>query len=597
MEDAKVRSLDDTIGRMIDSASGTTSETNSPEFIPCSSWQGAKSGYYFGTKKQHGLGYHRDHYMGNNGNLPSINGSHHEIEKPAKRRKTGQELLEIAEKEQESNPYASRRIIQINPNGIKNSSISLSKCIEKNAMSRIKYPKKPEKFMETELALNDELESLKSVAASMDMYPNLVKTGIVKDILGLMTHDNTDISQAVISLLNEWMDVNLLVSEGINENADHMRILVSEFLGHFGIESIIGNMGRFDQSQEEEASGIDDTLTLVESLLDIDATISLNIDRSIVGTLIQSNLLSFLLEKISHRANKGMHLDPISETIKTHSAELLSAILQHEDARSKIKNFSSLSPFSQEQQKQSSSVSKKENTSTTINGIETLLLSIASYRKKDPPTESECEYLENLLDALSASLLCPDNIKPFLEAEGVELMLLNIRQKVHAGLGSLRVLYFSMSGSTSADVYKTACEYFVEKGGLKSIFPLFSGKKSYFPIPAKCSDAGKTDLSKKAAQKEQNGKVSKRAKRALAAKKEWVNKIEQYVIQIIYWMTVYLDDNSQHDAKARMVAKFLENECVSLQDLLSFHSSFSLQMINKLIFSVSFFHRKDAIEL
>ena len=52
-------------------------------------------------------------------------------------------------------------------------------------------------FLESELELDEELKKLYSVAACPELYPNLVELGCVKSLLGLLTHDNTDVSLAV----------------------------------------------------------------------------------------------------------------------------------------------------------------------------------------------------------------------------------------------------------------------------------------------------------------------------------------------------------------------------------------------------------------
>jgi beta-catenin-like protein 1 len=45
------------------------------------------------------------------------------------------------------------------------------------------------------------------VAASPELYPSFVELGAVASLLGLLTHDNTDICLAVISLLVELTDI------------------------------------------------------------------------------------------------------------------------------------------------------------------------------------------------------------------------------------------------------------------------------------------------------------------------------------------------------------------------------------------------------
>ena len=83
----------------------------------------------------------------------------------------------------------------------------------------------------------------------------------------------------------------------------------------------------------------------------------------------------------------------------------------------------------------------------TIDGMEVLLLAIATYCKSDPTVEVQCKLLENAFDILLASLLPKDNVTDFVEAKGIELMLICVQQKVHVGGGALWVLNFALLGS------------------------------------------------------------------------------------------------------------------------------------------------------
>ena len=191
--------------------------------------------------------------------------------------------------------------------------------------------------------------------------------------------------------------------------------------------------------------------------------------------------------------------------------------------------------------------------------MEILLLAIAAYRKQDPQVEVDCEFLENVFNALAASLLREDNVADFVDAEGIELMLRCLRQKVHAGGGALKVLNFALSGaSSSANVNRTACETFVSAGGLKVIFPLYMSRKSAIPCPAACSEGG-SNLAKKGGK---NGSSSsKRAKRAAQARKRWLVEIERNSINVMYALTRHISQDSKYDAHARLLVKFVEEEC------------------------------------
>ncbi len=52
-----------------------------------------------------------------------------------------------------------------------------------------------------------------------------------------------------------------------------------------------------------------------------------------------------------------------------------------------------------------------------IDGMEVLLLAIATYCKSDPTVEEQCELVENAFDILSASLLRDDSVTDFVEAK------------------------------------------------------------------------------------------------------------------------------------------------------------------------------------
>ncbi|CAF4359428.1 unnamed protein product, partial [Rotaria sordida] len=83
----------------------------------------------------------------------------------------------------------------------------LEKRISKNQEMRIKYPDHPEKFMESEIELNDAVQELHIIATQSDLYHVLVNMNGITLLMSLLTHENTDISIAVISLIQELTDV------------------------------------------------------------------------------------------------------------------------------------------------------------------------------------------------------------------------------------------------------------------------------------------------------------------------------------------------------------------------------------------------------
>ena len=51
---------------------------------------------------------------------------------------------------------------------------------------------------------------MKAVATVPSLYPVLVELNVVPSILGLLNHDNTDISVGVVDLLQVWLNLNSL---------------------------------------------------------------------------------------------------------------------------------------------------------------------------------------------------------------------------------------------------------------------------------------------------------------------------------------------------------------------------------------------------
>jgi beta-catenin-like protein 1 len=64
--------------------------------------------------------------------------------------------------------------------------LNFEKKITKNMKQRMKYSDQPEKFMESELDLHNEIQELYAIAATPELYPILVQAGTVNSILGFL---------------------------------------------------------------------------------------------------------------------------------------------------------------------------------------------------------------------------------------------------------------------------------------------------------------------------------------------------------------------------------------------------------------------------
>ncbi|KAL3821764.1 hypothetical protein ACHAXA_000263 [Cyclostephanos tholiformis] len=538
---------------------------------------------------------------------------------------TGEELLAIAEEEAQNSADHRPSVLEPTSRGARAACKSLDRAIRKNRASRDMHPNDPSKFVDDEVALNDAILVLKDAAAYVMLYPELVECGMTDMLLTSLTHENVDVAAGVVEVLSELLDPSLLVvdSEDNEGNGDGggddpsksgegrarcIASLANAFVDGDGLDLLSSNLGRIDDTVEEEARCVEDALTLVESLLDLDragalgrssSSSDVDVERPSVAAIIceRTSLVPWLFERIS-RANGDddssfaggsiatAATSPISPAgLRLHSSEVLSAIIQHEDYSTNRRGprLTALPKYTSafdddddggggDGKRKGGDKKNDGGSAATIDGMDVLLLAIAAYRKSDPAVEVECEFLENVFDVLAASLMRGDNVLDFVKAEGIELMLRCIRQKVHAGGGALRVLNFAMSGSSSSsnsengdhDAYRGACEAFVNAGGLKLLSPLYMARKSAIPHPAACSDGGSV-LARRGGINNKNSAdgvgVSKRAKRAAHARRQWLVEVERNTLNIMYALTRNIAEDSPYDAHSRLMVKFVEEDC------------------------------------
>jgi len=265
------------------------------------------------------------------------------------------------------------------------------------------------------------------------------------------------------------------------------------------------------------------TLQLMENILEIDALLAPGgvLENNSVHTVMarDSMIISWLFITIEQTRDQK-HQD---ETLRGRCFELLALISQNVDLYTALPDWSNLPNIES---------SKNNGTSKTgkgVNGIESLLQSIALFRKRQPSSDGEIEILENSCIVLSSCIsFSASNLSSFLDGQGVELVIRCLKERVHAGGSSLKLLDFF----GDEDVYKIATEKLVHAGGLKFLFPIFVGRR--IPKPAI------------------------QASRSLKAKRKWLSDLKVQIIRIFYALTFHLDKESPEDAMSRFITKFVE---------------------------------------
>ncbi|KAL0949510.1 hypothetical protein HGRIS_009562 [Hohenbuehelia grisea] len=347
------------------------------------------------------------------------------------------EILNIFESAQNEEEEFQEDLEIMSLAAIKRILIRFERAASKNQDQRSKYPDDPTKFIDSEADLDAALKSLLPLAQSpIIAYPELVESGTIKVLIGLLAHENADIVIDVVEVIHELTDEDV-GNEGEDEddaenNQTALRILIEHLLENSIMELLVDNLSRLNESEESDRQGVFHILGIFENILGFDPKLA-------TGLVANTKILPWLLTRIElkqYDENRG------------YAAELLSILLQD--------NTDNRLAFGK------------------MDGVEACLKVISQYRRRDPADADETEFMENVFDTLCSALI-ERNIKDlFLAAEGPDLMVLIMKEKLQAMSRSIKTLDYAMSGTNGTAM----CEAFIEALGLKTLFAALMGKTS-----------------------------------------------------------------------------------------------------------------------
>jgi beta-catenin-like protein 1 len=305
--------------------------------------------------------------------------------------------------------------------------LNFEKRITKNAELRAKFEDEPQKFMGSEADLDADIKALSILAEHPELYEEFAKLGCVGSLVGLLAHENTDVAIDTVEIVAELTD------EDVEAEEEQWNALVDAMIEADLLDLLVSNFSRFNEGNEADRSGVYHALSVLENLA----------SRTSLAEKIghDTGVLKWLLGRIQKRES------PVSQN-KQYAAEVLAILLQ------------------------SSPVNRRKL--CELDGVDMLLQLLAAYRKRDPlkGTEEE-EFVENIFDALTGVVDEPEGKQKFLEAEGVELSLIMIREGKMSKSRALRLIDHALGGQTGAEV----CEKLVEAAGLKGVFGMFMKKQ------------------------------------------------------------------------------------------------------------------------
>ncbi|ESN93775.1 hypothetical protein HELRODRAFT_186075 [Helobdella robusta] len=361
--------------------------------------------------------------------------------------------------------------------------IQFEKRYQKNQEMRIKYPDAPEKFMESEIELNDTIQEMHMIASMPETYEIVIRgSTTIQTLLQLLNHENTDVSIAVVDLLKEMTDGDVM-----DDNEEEAEMLIDALLQGQILALLVQNLERLDETLKEEAQGIHNSLAILENMVELKPEVSLQAG--------QQGFLQWIVNKLKMKA-------PFDD-IRLYCSEILSILLQMYQENRQILG--------------------------EVDGIDVLLSQLSIFKKHDPSTPEEIEYMENLFNSLCSSLMLPTNRTRFLKGEGLQLMNLLLREKKKlCRTSAIKVLNHSMVGSEGVD----NCNKFIDILGLRTIFPLFMKPPH---------------VHKKAGPNKQ--------------------ELEEHIVSIV----ASLVQNSEGSQRQRLLNKFTENDHEKVDRLMELH--------------------------
>ncbi|KAF2228316.1 beta-catenin-like protein-like protein 1 [Elsinoe ampelina] len=302
---------------------------------------------------------------------------------------------------------------------------NLERKINKNSEQRARYEGQPEKFMQSEAELDEEIKGLSNLTEHSEYYADFVQIGGAEQLVGLLAHDNIDIAINAIEIIAELLD------EDVEVEQEQWDTLAEAMLKPDLVNLLVQNLERCDETgNESDRQGVYHSLAVLEAL----GSQSTTTEKA--GT---EAVLRWLLGRIYNTE------DDLSQN-KQYAAEVLQVLLQESTLlRSRV---------------------------VKLGGVDVILQLLAAYRRKDPDEKTlEEEFAFNLFNTLICLVQQDEGKQAFIDGEGTELMLIMIREGKMSKSEAFKVLDHATVSQGQA-----VCEKIVEAAGLKTIFGVFKKK-------------------------------------------------------------------------------------------------------------------------
>ncbi|GAA5942385.1 beta-catenin-like protein 1 [Sporobolomyces koalae] len=355
---------------------------------------------------------------------------------------------------------------------IKKMLLNLEKTVNKNRDLRTKFPSDPEKFVDSEFNLIETVHGLMILSSTPSLsFPLLVDNSTLSTLADLLSHENPEVSTAVIQVLEEYVDPDGLEGAPDEDDVDTdeeaktkaVQRLVDEMVQVGITDLVVTGLERFDEQDEDHRTGVFHTLNLIENLLTLSPTLAAPLLSP------KSPFLSWLYRRLT-LTGKPQEWDQN----RYYAAEMMSLALS----------------LPEELVGNPNAVREARIRLAHDEWLEGLLKVLSQYRKRDASGADETEFVENVFDilctCLSSSLPLSQSTTPsistrhpvkqaFLDNEGIELMLLLLKSNHQlAKTRALKCLAHALQGLRQG--HEEMSVRFVDCLGLKTLFAIFMGK-------------------------------------------------------------------------------------------------------------------------
>ncbi|BAM40143.1 uncharacterized protein TOT_020001057 [Theileria orientalis strain Shintoku] len=305
----------------------------------------------------------------------------------------------------------------------------LLKRYQTNQNDRITNPDDPEKWIKSEVDLDEHIRLFADLSTIPSLYPQFLNLGGFKVLSDILSHQNIDIVIPCITVLSELLDPEIIFN--LNNTEDFLKEL--EFLSIHKL-CINGLLKIEEDNGEMDYNGVKSSFELIENLVEITPSVINDMATNV-------DLLGFLIKRM--KTSKTMEYD----SNRIHASEILCIILQgSEEAVVKVGN------------------------KDPLDGIDAMLRIIAIYRKRDPESIEEEELVENVFQCLCRLMFNKDNQLRFGKIQGLQLAIRLIRERRKTYKQALKLLDYALLDCPEN------CKQFVVLFGLKCIFSVLMRK-------------------------------------------------------------------------------------------------------------------------